>query len=178
MEAGGIAASQEEAARRLGFNAIVADAIGVSMEQPALQILSQNRIMSIATVRPDGWPQSTIVGYANEGWRLYFLIYRTSQKFENLQHDDRVSISVGQEPRSLREIKAVYAGCHAREVMDLKERTHAWDLLAERHPNLTDLAPPGNDEVATMVAECRFASVLDYSQGLGHTEALIIETTR
>lgn len=48
------------------------------MEQPALQILNDNRIMSIATVRPDGWPQSTIVGYANEGWRLYFLIYRTS----------------------------------------------------------------------------------------------------
>ena len=148
------------------------------MEQPALQILSQNRIMNIATVRPDGWPQSTIVGYANEGWRLYFLIYRTSQKFQNLQHDNRVSISVGPEPRSLREIKAVYAGCHAREVMDLKERTHAWDLLAERHPNLTDLAPPQNDEVATMVAECRFVSVLDYSQGLGHTEALTIETTR
>ena len=105
------------------------------MEQPALQILNENRIMSIATVRPDGWPQSTIVGYANEGWRLYFLIYRTSQKFENISHDDRVSVSVGHEPRMLRDIKAVYAGCHAREVTDLKERGHAWMLLAERHPN-------------------------------------------
>ena len=35
------------------------------MEQPALQILNDNRVMSIATVRPDGWPQTTIVGYAN-----------------------------------------------------------------------------------------------------------------
>jgi nitroimidazol reductase NimA-like FMN-containing flavoprotein (pyridoxamine 5'-phosphate oxidase superfamily) len=144
------------------------------MEQPALQILSQNRIVSIATVRPDGWPQSTIVGYANEGWRLYFLIYRTSQKFQNVQHDNRVSISVGQEPRSLREIKAVYAGCHVREVMDLKERSHAWDLLAERHPNLTDLAPPQNDEVATMVAECVHVSVLDYAEGLGHSDSLTV----
>ena len=145
------------------------------MEQPALQILNENRIMSIATVRPDGWPQSTIVGYANEGWRLYFLIYRTSQKFENISHDDRVSVSVGHEPRMLRDIKAVYAGCHAREVTDLKERGHAWMLLAERHPNLTDLAPPQNDEVATMVAECRHVSVLDYTHGLGHSEALTVE---
>jgi nitroimidazol reductase NimA-like FMN-containing flavoprotein (pyridoxamine 5'-phosphate oxidase superfamily) len=145
------------------------------MEQPALQILNENRIMSIATVRPDGWPQSTIVGYANEGWRLYFLIYRTSQKFENIAHDDRVSVSVGHESRMLREIKAVYAGCHAREVTDLKERGHAWMLLAKRHPNLTDLAPPQNDEVATMVAECRYVSVLDYTQGLGHSEALTVE---
>jgi nitroimidazol reductase NimA-like FMN-containing flavoprotein (pyridoxamine 5'-phosphate oxidase superfamily) len=147
------------------------------MEQPALKILNDNRIMSIATVRPDGWPQSTIVGYANEGWRLYFLVYRTSQKFENISHDDRISVSVGHEPRELRDIKAVYAGCHAREVADTKEKSHAWQLLAERHPNLTDLAPPQKDEVATMVAECRYVSVLDYSQGLGHAESLTVEAT-
>lgn len=145
------------------------------MEEPALQILRDNRIMSIATVRPDGWPQSTIVGYANEGWKLYFLIYRTSQKFANIARDNRVSVSIGHEPRQLREIRAVYAGCEAREVTDLKERTHAWQLLAERHPNLTDLAPPQNDEVATMVADCRHVSVLDYSQGLGHADTLTID---
>jgi nitroimidazol reductase NimA-like FMN-containing flavoprotein (pyridoxamine 5'-phosphate oxidase superfamily) len=145
------------------------------MEQPAISILDANRIMTIATIRPDGWPQTTMVGYANEGWRVYFLIYRASQKFANISRDDRVSISVGHEPRELRDIKAVYAGCHAEEVTDLAEKTHAWTLLAERHPNLTDLAPPGKDEVATMKAECKYLSVLDYSQGLGHTEALTIE---
>ena len=144
------------------------------MEQPALQILNDNRIMSIATVRPDGWPQSTIVGYANEGWNLYFLIYRNSQKFENISHDNRVSIAVGHEPTALREIRAVYAGCHAAEVTDLAERSRAWNLLAERHPNLTDLAPPGTAEVATMKAECKHVSVLDYSKGLGHTESLTL----
>ena len=147
------------------------------MEEPALKILSDNRIMSIATVRPDGWPQSTIVGYANEGWRLYFLIYRTSQKFENISNDNRISVSVGHEPRELRDIKAVYAGCNAREVTDTKERSHAWQLLAERHPNLTDLAPPQNDEVATMVAQCRYVSTLDYSKGLGHSESLTIDAS-
>jgi|SRR5689334_9937042 len=147
------------------------------MEHPALQILNDNRIMSIATVRPDGWPQSTIVGYANEGWRLYFLIYRTSQKFQNISQDDRISVAIGHEPSQLREIKAVYAGCNAREVTDTRERSHAWQLLAERHPNLTDLAPPQKDEVATMVAECRYVSVLDYSQGLGHTESLTVQAS-
>jgi len=144
------------------------------MEQPAIEILNANRIMTIGTIRSDGWPQTTIVGYANEGFRLYFLIYRTSQKFENISRDNRISISVGHEPRELADIKAVYAGCYAEEVMDLAERTHAWHLLALRHPNLTDLAPPGTDEVATMRAECRHVSVLDYSQGLGHTESLTV----
>ena len=53
-----------------------------------------------------------------------------------------------------------------------REKGRAWMLLAERHPNLTDLAPPQDDEVATMVAERRYVSVLDYSHGLGHTESL------
>lgn len=145
------------------------------MEQPAITILDANRIMTIATVRSDGWPQTTMVGYANEGFRLYFLIYRTSQKFENISRDNRVSISVGHEPRELRDIRAVYAGCHAEEVIDLAERSLAWKLLAERHPNLTDLAPPGTAEVATMRADCKHLCVLDYSQGLGHTESLTIE---
>jgi nitroimidazol reductase NimA-like FMN-containing flavoprotein (pyridoxamine 5'-phosphate oxidase superfamily) len=145
------------------------------MEQPAIGILNANRIMTIATVRSDGWPQTTMVGYANEGWRIYFLIYRTSQKFENISRDNRVSISVGHEPPELRDIRAVYAGCHAEEVTNLAERSFAWKLLAERHPNLTDLAPPGTAEVATMKAECKHVSVLDYSQGMGHTESLTIE---
>jgi len=144
------------------------------MEQPAITILNANRIMTVGTVRPDGWPQTTMVGYANEGFRLYFLIYRASQKFENISQDNRIAISVGHEPRALREIKAVYAGCFAEEVTDLAERTHAWKLLAERHPNLTDLAPPGRDEVATMKAQCKHLSVLDYSQGLGHAETLTL----
>ena len=32
-----------------------------------LTLLDQHRIMTIATLRPDGWPQATTVGYANEG---------------------------------------------------------------------------------------------------------------
>ena len=50
------------------------------MEQKAIQILEGHRTMAIATVRPDGWPQTTIVGYANDGLLLYFLISRSSQK--------------------------------------------------------------------------------------------------
>lgn len=147
------------------------------MEQPAITILNANRIMTIATVRPDGWPQATIVGYANEGFRLYFLIYRTSQKFANITNGNRVAVTVGHEPSELSQIKAVYAGCNVREVTDRGERSRAWMLLAKRHPNLTDLAPPETAEVATMVAECRYLSVLDYSQGLGHTEALVLESS-
>lgn len=144
------------------------------MQQPGLDILDANRIMTIATVRPDGWPQATIVGYANEGWSLYFLIYRDSQKFANIAHNNRVAVTIGREPSKLWQVKALYAGCEVSELTELRERTAAWELLAQRHPNLTDLAPPQDADVATMVAHCRHVSMLDYSRGLGHTESLTI----
>ena len=144
------------------------------MQEPAIDVLDANRIMTIATVRPDGWPQATIVGYANEGWSIYFLIYRDSQKFANIARDNRVAITVGAEPPDIRQVKAVYAGCEVAELTDLAERSYAWNILAQRHPNLTDLAPSRSAEVATMVARCRHVSMLDYSKGLGHAESLTI----
>jgi nitroimidazol reductase NimA-like FMN-containing flavoprotein (pyridoxamine 5'-phosphate oxidase superfamily) len=131
--------------------------------------------MTVATNRQDGWPQATIVGYANEGFRIYFLIFRTSQKFANISRDNRIAITVGQEPASLRDVKAVYAGCTVSEVTDIAERSRAWQLLAQRHPQLTDLAPPGTDDVATMAADCRYVSVLDYSKGIGAMESFTVE---
>ena len=108
------------------------------MEQTAITILNAHRTMSISTLRPDGWPQTTIVGYANEGFDIFFLIFRSSQKFTNIQRDDRVSIAVGAEPASLGELQAVYAGAQVSEVTDPKQRDYAWRLLVQRHPNLAD----------------------------------------
>ena len=144
------------------------------MEENAAQILDGHRIMAISTLRPDGWPQTTIVGYANDALVIYFLIFRLSQKFANIRHDNRVSIAVGGEPRDMREAKAVFAGAHASEVVEPKQREHAWRLLVQRHPNLADFDLPGSFEAALMRADCKYVSVLDYSKGLGHTEALSI----
>lgn len=147
------------------------------MLQPAIQILDSHRMMAISTVRPDGWPQTTMVGYANQGWNIYFMIFRSSQKFANIAADERVSIAVSSEPSFLSEIKAVYAGAHALEVTDPAERELAWKLLLERHPNLDDFGFPDTSDTALMRAKCKYVSVLDYSQGLGHTEALVVDAT-
>ena len=144
--------------------------------QPAIKILDSHRMMAISTLRPDGWPQTTLVGYANQGWTLYFLIFRDSQKFANIRRDDRVSVAVSSEPSFLSEIEAVYAGAHAAEVTDPKERANAWRLLLERHPNLGDFGLPDDSETALMRATCKYVSVLDYSRSIGHSEAFEVET--
>ena len=105
------------------------------MQERAIEILGMYRTMAISTLRPDGWPQTTIVGYANDGLTLYFLVFRTSQKLANMRQDKRISIAIGGEPDP-DGLTAVYAAAHASEVSDPKERDRQqraltlWLLLA------------------------------------------------
>lgn len=145
------------------------------MEHPAIKVLNLHRTMAISTVRPDGWPQTTVVGYANQGFDLYFLIYRSSQKFANIQHDDRVSIAASAEPADMSQLQAVYAGAHAREITDPAERETAWRLLMQRHSNLAGFNMPDATEAVFMAARCKYVSLLDYTQGPGHHEKLVVD---
>ena len=70
-----------------------------------LTLLDQHRIMTIATLRPDSWPQATTVGYANDGLTLYFLCGPDSQKAANLARVFYANESYGQfglDPRGVR----------------------------------------------------------------------------
>jgi general stress protein 26 len=59
-----------------------------------LELLDQHRLTTIATNRPDGWPQATTVGYANDGLTIYFLCGPQSQKAQNIARDNRVSLTI------------------------------------------------------------------------------------
>lgn len=142
------------------------------MKHEAIEILDSHRTMAISTVRPGGWPQTTIVGYANEGFDLFFLILRSSQKFANISRDDRISVAVGAEPRSLDQVQAVYAAAHATEITDPRQREYAWGLLVRRHPNLAEFEPPDASETALMRASCEHVSVVDYNRGFWRREDL------
>jgi len=144
--------------------------VSAAQEGKAIRILDGHRLMAISTVRSDGWPQTTIVGYSNIGLIIYFMIFRASQKFANIAKDNRVSIAVSPEPRNLTELQAVYAGATAAEVLDPAERDQAWKLLVERHPNLADYELPPMDAAALMRANCKYLAVLDYASSWGEAE--------
>jgi Pyridoxamine 5'-phosphate oxidase len=65
-----------------------------AIQHKILQLLDQHRIMTVATLRPDGWPQATTVGYVNKALTLYFLCGPDSQKANNLLRDDRLSLTI------------------------------------------------------------------------------------
>src|SRR3954471_14741826 len=83
-----------------------------------LTLLDQHRIMTLATLRPDGWPQATTVGYVNEGLTLWFLCGLDSQKANNLARDDRVSLTIDHDSSDLMAITGLSMAAHARRVTD------------------------------------------------------------
>ena len=144
------------------------------MKGKAIDILDQNRLMAIATMRADGWPQNTIVGYANEDILLYFVISRQSQKFANIDRDDRVSIVIGRDFHDPSTIKALSIAARASEVRDARQRERAVRLLLDRHPGLRKLEPPSPDHSAVMRANPEIMTMFDYSKGFGHADLLTV----
>lgn len=144
------------------------------MKQKAIDILQANRLMGIATLRPDGWPQATMVSYANEDILIYFIVSRQSQKFANIQRDDRVSLVIGGDFHDPSTIKALSIAARVDEVRDPKQRERAVKLLLERHPGLSRLERPAASHSAVMRANPQIITILDYSKGFGHADLLTV----
>ncbi len=137
-----------------------------------LKLLDQHRIMTIATLRPDGWPQATTVGYVNEGLTLYFLCGRDSQKAANLARDDRVSLTIDHDTQQVMEISGLSMAAHARPVVDRVEANKVLQMLPLKYPKQVNLPvqTPTPDDVKIFRVTPTIISVLDYSKGFGHTD--------
>ena len=135
-------------------------------------LLDQHRAMTIATMRPDGWPQATTVGYANEGLTLYFLCGPESQKAANLARDDRVSLTIDDDTPQVMEISGLSMAAHAQVVDDPAEAEKALRLLMLRYPEQKSVPfpMPKSADVRIFRLVPMVVSVLDYSKGFGHTD--------
>jgi len=143
-----------------------------ALKKKIVLLLDEHRTMRIATIRPDGWPQTTSVGYGNEGLTIYFLCGKESQKAFNLARDDRVSLAIDDDPAQVLDIKGLSMAAHAHRVVDPAEGAKALALLFARYPAQEGVTfpTPSPADVAIFRLTPTVISVLDYSQGFAHTD--------
>lgn len=143
-----------------------------AIKQEILAILDQHRIMTVATLRPDGWPQATTVGYVNEGLVLYFLCGLDSQKAKNLARDERLSLTIDHDTADLMSITGLSMAARAHAVVDRVEAEKVLGMLPRKYPQAQPLPMkmPTPDEVRLFRVTPSVISVLDYSKGFGHTD--------
>ena len=135
-----------------------------------VELLNGHRIMTVATNRPDGWPQATIVGYANDGLIIYCFIARDSQKFANIARDPRVALAIANDYPQPLQIKGLSMAAKAVVVEDEGEREHAGSILLARYPEYRVMPPPDPAAVPMLRITPEIVSVLDYSKGFGHSD--------
>jgi general stress protein 26 len=135
-----------------------------------IALLDEHRVMSIATNRPDGWPQATIVGYANDGLIIYCFVGRDSQKFANIIRDPRVSIAIGNDYPQPLQIRGLSLAGQVDVVEDEGEVDHAIGILLRRYPEYKVMPRPDPSGVAMLRTTPEIVSILDYSKGFGHTD--------
>lgn len=135
-----------------------------------LDILSRHENMTLATLRPDGFPQATTVGYANDGLSIYFGCGSDSQKAHNIARDDRVSAAIDREHADWNEIEGLSLAGTAARVTDPAELEKVGALFVAKFPQLAAFAGKDPFDMILFRVTPKVISVLDYSKGFGHTD--------
>jgi len=144
------------------------------------ELLGQHRIMTIATLRPDGWPQATTVGYVSEGLTLWFLCGLQSQKSRSLALDNCVSITVDHDTPDIMAITGLSMAARAHPVRDRSEAQRVLGLLTSKYTESSamrqpmPMSMPAPEDVAVFRVEPEVISVLDYTKGFGHTDLVTL----
>jgi general stress protein 26 len=143
-----------------------------ALTQDVLTLLDENRVMCLATVRPDGWPQATMVGYIHDDITLYFAVARTSQKLANIQHDQRVSIAIGHD--TPKRIRGLSMSAKVSEVTDPDEIDRINALLHARYPEQAVFAPR-EAAAALLKAVPKVVSIVDLPKEPGRPQLVMVE---
>lgn len=135
-----------------------------------LEQLKTHRNMSLATVRPDGYPQATTVAYANDGLTLYFACDRNSQKVRNLRRSPKVSLTINKDWAGWKQVRGLSMGATAKILERPADTARAYALLARKFTGMKGLSAEDLAETVFVRVQPKVISMLDYRRGFGWTK--------
>src|SRR5262249_34977658 len=130
--------------------------------------------MTVATVRPDGSPQATVVSFVHDGLLLYFGCGKDSQKARNMANDRRVSVTVTAPYANWQQIRGLSIAGAASEVASSSEKATVAQLMVDRFPELSGISQRDAEAIKLFRIRPSLVSVLDYTKGFGHTELFAV----
>ncbi|WP_050929608.1 pyridoxamine 5'-phosphate oxidase family protein [Aestuariivita boseongensis] len=144
--------------------------MNANQKKQITQIITETDDMTIATVRPDGFPQATTVSYVSDGMTIYFGTSDDSQKAKNIAANNKISLTINRPYDSWDSICGISMGGFAHRVSDPDELTRVGQLMLEKFPQIAELEGLMPGEAALFRIEPVAISLLDYTKGFGHTE--------
>lgn len=140
-------------------------------QQFILDIIEHGKDLTLATIRPDGYPQATTVSYANDGMTIYAAIGGHSQKADNIRQCNKVSLTINAEYTDWNHIRGLSMAATAEILEDPEEIRHAGDCMLRRYPQAAEWMKSAQAaDIVMLKLRPQIISVLDYEKGFGHTE--------
>jgi len=134
-----------------------------------LEVLARQHIMTIATIRPDGYPQATTVNYVHDDLILYFATAATSQKAGNIKLNNKVSVAIVDPARDFHQLRGLSMSGTAARVQE-KPRAEEFALrLFRKLPQSKRLVPEDTKELAVYAIRPVAIALVDYASGFETT---------
>jgi nitroimidazol reductase NimA-like FMN-containing flavoprotein (pyridoxamine 5'-phosphate oxidase superfamily) len=125
--------------------------------------------MTLATIRPDGFPQATIVYYVNSGLNLHFATDPSSQKAGNIHLNNKVSVAIASQTQNAYKLRALSLSGTAERIADPRLAHDLLMSLFEAIPQAKRFSPMDAKQLAVYSIKPVAISLVDYAAGYGKT---------
>jgi general stress protein 26 len=132
-----------------------------------LDLLASQHLMTLATIRPDGYPQATTVNYINDGLTVYFATDAASQKVGNIVLNNKVSIAITSQTEDFYKLSGLSMSGVATRILKQETAEEILMRLFRRLPQSKRFVPedPGNLAVYSITPVA--IAFVDYASGFG-----------
>ena len=140
-----------------------------ALRSKILEVLQRQHIMTVATVRPDGYPQATTVNYVHDDLIVYFATAATSQKASNIELNDKVSVAIVDHAEDFYKLRGLSMSGTAARLQE-KQRVEEFALrLFRRFPQSRRLVPEDPNKLTVYEIRPVAIALVDYASGFGTT---------
>lgn len=150
-------------------------AVTGDQEKLVQEILEKALDITVATNRPDGWPQATVVSFVSDGLNIYFGTDAHCQKAANIARDKRVSVTANAPYRTWDQIRSLSLAGEAAFVTEPAEMARVGELMMKRFGDeISKQTSIDMSQTRIVRIQPKVLSILDYSKGFGHKSDIVL----
>lgn len=135
-----------------------------------LEVLGRQYLMTVATIRPDGYPQATTVNYTHDDdFTLYFATDAASQKAGNLAVNNKVSVAIVDRAENFYKLRGLSMSGTASRIHATSAAEAVVLRLFRAKPQSRRFVPQDPHSLAVYAITPVAIALIDYASGFGTT---------
>jgi nitroimidazol reductase NimA-like FMN-containing flavoprotein (pyridoxamine 5'-phosphate oxidase superfamily) len=136
------------------------------------EVLRSQHLMTLATIRPDGYPQATLLNYIADDLTLYFATDPASQKVANIKRNNKVSVAIASQTEDFYKLSGLSMTGVATRIMEKEAADRLSVRLFRALPQSKKFVPQDPRQLAIFSVTPVAISLVDYASGFGKSYLL------